>query len=224
MAEPNLDFEFYVGGIEDAILALLQAGMNEAEMPVKDFGTYSGELDSEKLKEALADLAPRFPVILVSYTDGTDEMDPKKSPVMNRSLEYRHDCSFAVICATDDARGETARRRGAPIKGKRLGAYQMVGKVRELLSGVRFSVSIDDTEYLLNTQILEPAGVENIARLENVTAFAAIFNTAFKWKTLDRTSEPIDVTRVDIGVDSLNNAGSRRTPPELPGVSTTVGT
>jgi len=220
MPAPNLDFEFYAGGIEDAIIATLQPVMEP--MGVRDFGTYSGELDSEKLKEALADLSPRFPLILVGYADGVDVMDPVTSPVMNRSLEYRHDCSFAVICATDDARGETARRRGKLVGNRKLGAYQMLAKVRELLGGLRFSITVDGTAYLLNTQILEPKGVENIARLANITAFAAIFETAFKWKTPDRTQEPIDVTELIVGVSSLNDAGKRRVTPELPGVSTEV--
>ncbi len=106
----NKDFEFYVGGIEDTILTLLETEMKP--LGVKTFASYSGELDSENLKQALGALTPKFPLVMVSYADGRDTQDPKTPAILGRSLHYRHDCSFAVICASSDAR----RRNGTATR------------------------------------------------------------------------------------------------------------
>lgn len=222
------DFEFYAGGIEDAILDALTVGMESTG--VKTFQTYSGELDSESLKRALGEIAPKFPLVMVSYTDGTDTRMPSTAPVLGRSLHFRHDCTFAVICATNDARGENARRRGKLVGTRQTGAYTMISKVRELLSGLQIRKIIDETdiemygeslylgeEVLLTNQPLIPVANEFIARLPNITAYAVIFETYFQWSSPDRSKPGIPVTEISVGLDSLNDAAK---PKEiLPGVN-----
>lgn len=208
------DFEFYVGGIEDTILTLLETEMKP--LGVKTFASYSGELDSENLKQALGALTPKFPLVMVSYADGRDTQDPKTPAIFGRSLHYRHDCSFAVICASSDARGETARRRGQLNKGKRIGTYQMLAAVREILSGLNLIIDIDNEKTDLTNQPLLPIGIEYIARIPNVTAYAAIFDTYFRYSTPDRTQAGIDVTEFTLNVESLNDTEIEEL--QLPGV------
>lgn len=221
-------FEFYVAGIEDGILAVLETPLKE--IGVRAFETYSGELDSANLKEALGALSPKFPLVLASYTDGADTPDPKMAPVANRSLHFRHDCSFAVICITNDARGERARRRGKPVKHRTTGCYQMISEVRDLIGGLRLQKTVDNTDlelygeplYLgevrtLTVMPLMPVAVEHIARMPNMTAYAAIFETAFRWQTKDRQGPALNVSEIEIGVEALNEAGTGG--ENLPGVS-----
>src|SRR5436190_19457633 len=105
MPDPNLDFNFYAGGIEDGIIEILTEPMKA--VGGKGFETYSGQLDDEKvLKEAIASLAPKFPLTMVSYAGGESKRDPATSAVFNRPLYYRHDCSFTVIVADANPQGE----------------------------------------------------------------------------------------------------------------------
>lgn len=209
------DFDFYVGGIEDAMLTLLE---NELKpLGVKTFATYSGELDSDNLKKAIGALSPKFPLVMVSYTDGKDINLPRESPVFGRPRIFQHECSFAVICAANDSRGENARRRGALVGTRKTGVYQMLSKVRSVLSDVQWKISDGDTEELLNYQPLLPSATEFIARIPEVTAYAQIFDTYFKWQTLDRSVAGIPVSSLTIEVDSLNEPIDSR--DNLPGVS-----
>lgn len=210
-----LDFEFYVGGIEDAILQLLTTEMKP--LGVKEFATYSGELDSENLKRAMAELSPRFPLIMVSYADGEDKQIPPVSPVFGEPIHFRHDCSFVVICASADARGTNAQRRGALTGNKKLGVYQMISKVRELLSGLQIKATVEETEELLTYEPLMPTANEFIARLPNITAYAVPFETYFKWSSIDRTQEGSAVSNLILDVESLNTPG--QSVKNLPGVT-----
>lgn len=216
-----MDFDFYAGGIEDAIIEALKSGMTGVKM----IETYSGQLDDpESLKAAIASKARSYPLVMVSYGDGVDVRDPATSAVLGRSLIFRHDCSFAVICVSTDARGETERRRGGG------GTYAMIGQVRRLLTGLRFSKmvteTVDDEEvevkYLLTTEVLVPVANEYIAKLPNMTAYAVIFATAFKWKSPDRTEAGIDVTELIVGVTEMGVAPNV-VPEGPPGVSAEVG-
>ncbi len=201
------DFDFYVGGIEDAILTLLESEMRS--LGVKTFATYSGELDTENLKRALGELSPKFPLVMVSYTDGRDLQQPVTSPVFGLSRTFKHECSFAVICASNDARGDKARRRGKLIGARKFGVYQMLAKAREILSDLQLKISDGDTEELLTYQPLVPSATEFIARIPEVTAYAQIFDTYFKWETRDRSVAGIPVSSFTLDVDSLNE-------PEIP--------
>ncbi len=192
------DFDFFVGGIEDAILALLKTNMTP--MGVKEFELYSGELEVEAFKAAIAALSPRFPLVMATYTDGRDVQDAKTAPVLGAPLHYRHDCSFAVICATDDARGENKRRRGATGS---IGTYAMMAKVRELLNGLSLSKMDDDEKVVLTASSLKPAAVEYIARTPDVTAYALIFNTAFRFQTPDRREAGMPVSEFILEAGTL---------------------
>lgn len=208
------DFEFYVGNIEDAILTALEAELKP--LGVKTFAAYSGELDSENLKKAIATLIPKFPLVLVSYTDGEDKQDAKTAPVLGRPLHFRHECSFAVICASNDARGETARRRGKLTLTKKIGVYTMLSKVRKVLGGMRFSIMDDDEKVTLTESPLMPNGIEYIARVPQITAYATVFETYFRYSTVDRQSAGTDVSELVLGVESRNAPSD--TKPNVPGV------
>jgi hypothetical protein len=206
-AERN--FEFFVGGIEDGILEVLKAGMAY----VKEFATYGGELDSAKLREALGALTPRFPLVLASYSDGNDVLDPQTSALPGAPMRFRHDCGFSVIVCAADARGERQRRRGAGI-----GAYKMLSDVRELLSGWQFKVPVGNERVLLNPQPFIPAGVEYIARLPDLTAYTQHFDTYFRYTTPDRRAASKPVAGLNFGVSPAGEAGG---PGGSPGVNVT---
>lgn len=210
------DFEFYVANIEDSILALLEQQMKP--LGVKSFDLYSGDLgDPETLKKALGAMSLNFPLVLVSYTDGVDTLDPKTAPVLGKPRTYRHDCSFVVICASNDARGENARRRGKAIKNVTIGTYTMISKVRELLSDLRLKVVVGEGEdaetVLLTTDVLTPQANEYLTRMSNITAYAVIFDTAFKYSTLDRSAAGTPVTEFILDVESRNASSQTNNVP-----------
>lgn len=200
------DFEFYVGGIEDAILQLLEAEMKP--LGVKTFATYSGELsDPAKVKEAIGSLSPKFPLVLVSYADGVDKPVPKLAPVFGEPLVFAHECTFVVICASADARGERAQRRGQLVGNKRIGCYGMLSKAREILSGLQINALVEGEDVLLTHSPLLPEANEFIARLPGITAYAVPFGTYFKWLSKDRTEPGTDVETIVLDVDALNAFG-----------------
>lgn len=213
------DFEFYVGGIEDAILQMLENEMKP--MGVKTFATYSGELsDTSRMKEALGALSPQFPLVMVSYADGVDKQDPVTSPTYGEPIHFRHDCTFIVICASSDARGEHARRRGQLIGQKKIGCYAMLATVRKILSGLQINgcfvtgekdASGEDVieEVLLTYAPLIPQSNEFIARIPNVTAYAVPFNTYFRWASEDRSPAETNVEKIVLDVRSLNTASGQ---------------
>lgn len=211
MPDPNLDFEFYAGGIEDGILEALKTPMQA--LGVLSFASYSGQLDSpEDLKSAISSQTLRYPFVMASYAGGEMAKMPPTAPVLGRSLHYRHDCSFAVIVADNNPQGEKARRRNK--------AYQMIAVVWNTLAGVRLKKQVGDDQVLLNTQVLEP--IENIQiRLPGITAYGIVFDTSFRWTSPDRTQAGTAVEELIVGVESLNELNV----PEagLPGVNFTVG-
>jgi phage gp37-like protein len=214
MPEPTLDFEFYAGGLEDGILGLLKTRM--ATIGVTNLGTYSGELDTpEALKEALKTQVIKPPCVLVSYAGGEDIRQPATSTVDGRILHYRHECSFGIVAVDSNPQGEDKRRRGK--------IFKMIAAVQRELTGRRLKKTVEDVAYLLNTDVFEPLEVIPIAKLPDMTAYGITIGTAFKWSSPDRTAEPIDVTDLVVGVSSLNDAGTMRRPPELPGVRAEVG-
>lgn len=213
MPPPVLDFEFYAGGIEDGIIEILTAAMKAAPLSVREVTTYSGELDDpETVEHAIAAEARHFPLVMVGYGRGKDIRQAATSAVLGRPLHYRHECTFIVVCADDNPLGERARRRSQ--------VYAMIAKVRDELTGRRLKTVVEDEEYLLTTDVIEPESNEFIVRLPNITAYAVVLKTAFAWSSPDRTSAGTDVDAIIVGVDSINS-GVVQNPHNLPGV--TVG-
>lgn len=196
------DFDFYVGGIEDAILAVLKSHLSA--LGIKTFETYSGDLDSEQLKKGISALTPKFPAIFVTYMDGKDVEDAKSHKVKGKAIHYRHDCSFMVVCVSNDARGNKAQRRGAVIGTKpKCGTYQMMSAVRSELGGLWLSVNIGNEIIPLTHSPLEIVGNEFIAKLPDITAYAVIFDTSFRFSTADRTVSGREVSEFVLEVESL---------------------
>lgn len=209
---PTREFDFYVGGIEDGIIQVLaDAYLRNAQNPtgyLKKIGSYGGEMDEATLRKFVQDLSPSFPLMLVSYGDGEDKNDPPTAPVFGEPRIFRHDCTFTVICCSSDARSEQARRRGAAAG---VGVYQMVANARTSLAGLRLS---KDNE-LLTLDPLTMSGVQYLARLKEMTAYAVHFDTYFKWTEPDRRDPPVDVTDLIFEVESVGDLGA---PGTLPGV------
>lgn len=195
MPAPNLDFNFYAGGIEDGILEVLKTQM-QTPLGVKSFASYSGPVDKpDELEKAISQMTLTYPAVLASYAGGESVKDPATSPVMGRPLQYRHDCSFAVIVLDNNPQGETQRRRNK--------IYPMIAAVWDTLTGVRLKKTVEgvDDPILLNTQILEP--VENIRiRMPNLTAYGIVIDTAFRWVSPDRTTLGSAVTEIIVGLDT----------------------
>lgn len=212
-----MNFAQHIIGIENGILTALKADMTG----VNSFGTYSGDLDSENLKRQIASFAKDFPRVLVSYTNGRDMQDPKTSIVIGRPIHFRHDCTFAVIVAANDARSDQVRRRGLTGPSGTLGTYEMIAKVREKLTGLMFRVQVGDEWVSLTNQPLLPVANEYVLRIPNVTAYAVMFRTYFRWVSTDRTVAGIPVEDVTIDVESLME--HETSPPGKPGVEMSVG-
>ena len=204
-------FDYIVGGIEDGIIAALSAALGvEADNGyVKTVASYGGELDSQKLREALNALTPRLPLMLVSYADGEDIEDPKTVPFAGAPRFYRHDCTFTVICCSADARSDKARRRGS---GSSVGVYKMIADVRALLGGVRFT-AIDGPETVrLNQEPFRYAGIEYLARLQELTAYAVHFDTYFRFSEPDRSQPGPLVEELVFTVENTFEKGDSNLP------------
>lgn len=208
-------FDFFVGGIEDGIIELFTSLLSvQADPPgyLKTVTTYGGELDETTLKKFVEELTPRFPLMLVCYGDGNDRLVPATSPAANEPRIWQHDCTFTVIACSDDARGELAQRRGAV---NRPGVYQMIADARDLLAGRRFRRALGSEQVLLTCEPLRPAGVEYLARLPQLTAYAQHFDTYFKWTEPDRRPAGRLVDELIFDVSPLNEESG---PGGLPGV------
>lgn len=199
------EWDYQVVGIESGILQVLTSALGGPEGYVRTLMAYNGELDEKRLREAINDLLPTFPLMLVTYTDGDDETNPAVPPVAGETFVVSHKCTFSVICCSDDARGESARK---------VGVYKMVADARRLLSGLKFSKTEGDERVLLNELPLTPSGVEYLARLPELTAYAQHFDTNFRWETPDR--------RVVVEGESIMTSaapmGDSRMQRNLPGV------
>lgn len=231
MSDERKSFEFYVGGIEDGIIAVLEAAVGGAPGYLKEIGTYSGELDEKTLKAFIDQLAPRFPLMLIAYGEGEDVLSPAVSSAFGQPRIFRHNCTFGVICCDDNARGETERRRGdgtatAP------GVIRMLSDAREALGGLQLWKAGDEFEYgiaeygsavpgvpgkeLLTFDPLTVAGVRYLARLPGLTAYIQDFDTYFKWEEPDRRGKATKVTNLNFEVGTTNQPGQ---PGGLPGVT-----
>ena len=212
MSDERKDFEFYVGGIEDGFMQVLQAAHGGTDGYLNELGTYSGELEDKTLQEYINQLNPRFPLELIYYSEGKDTLMPATSPVFGEPRIWRHDCTFGVIACDDNARGETERRRGdSAAAGKSPGVIKMLSDVRDDLGGLQLK---KDGE-LLTFEPLKVAGVSYLARLPGLTAYLQDFETYFKWIEPDRRGATHAVENLIFEVESTNNP---REPGTLPGV------
>lgn len=191
-------FSFHVGGIEDGMVAAL-AAYCESYKP--DVATYGGELDAKNVREALSQLESRFPLFLVSYGDGEDHLRSPLGPGVGAPREYEHRCSFTVMCCSDNARGEQERRRG---DGASVGVWDMIEDAQTALWRMQFAAVIGEGEtaetIILNPEPLNPAGVEYIAHLPELTAYAVHFDTHFVYATPDRREPGGQVQEIRIEI------------------------
>ena len=202
------DFDFFVSSIEDGLVEIVTAALgHEADPPgyLNEIGIYGGELDEDVLKRFVEELTPRFPLMLVNYGAGEDSMSPGTAVAFGEPRIWKHDCTFTVICCSDDARGESEQRRGVA------GVYKMVADVRRLLAGRQ----LKKEGTLLTLEPLKPAGVQYLARLPQLTAYAVHFDTYFVWTEPDRRSEPLAVDQLIFEVTPL---GEPSEPGGKPGV------
>jgi hypothetical protein len=205
------DFHFYVAGIEDGFIEVLQAAVGGPDGYLNEPATaYGGELDEKTLKQFIDELTPRFPLLLVSYGEGDDTLMPATSPAFGNPRTWRHDCTFGVICCDDNARSERDQQRGDASVG-RPGVIKMISDVRDALGGLRLKQESE----LLTFEPLRVAGVRYLARLPGLTAYIADFDTYFEWTEPDRRQAGTAVTGIDFEV----TANMQRGPvSQLPGV------
>jgi hypothetical protein len=212
MSHPLRPFEFTVGALEDGVVTALNAALLKNQAPsgyVSEIATYSGEMATEQLIRALAGQVRRFPLILVNYAEGEDTPQPATAPVLGQPRIYRHDCTLAVACASNDARGENARRRGAA--GAK-GVYHMISDVRETLGGLVIKAQDGEETILITREPLKCAGVENIVRLPEITAYVVYFETYLKFIEADRSAQGPLVQELVFTVDNTFQKGDSNLP------------
>lgn len=205
------DIDFFISGIEDGMVAALDAVAGEY---AGDIAPYGGEFENPKeLQDALAALSPRFPLFLVGYGVGDDFEETATSPEPGSPVWVRHECNFVVMAASDDARGEHEQRQGV---------YKMLADARKALSHRQIAKVIEgETEEETETIILNPGEFipqrnEFIAHFENVTAYAVPFKTYFRYLTPDRRALATEINQIVFTIDPLNNP---RGKGGLPGVT-----
>jgi hypothetical protein len=167
----------------------------------------------EDVKDAISKSFLKFPCVLVAYAGGDNIPDPVTSTGFGDPMHFRHDCGFSVIVA--DNSPQRAHRTKT--------VYKMIAMVLDKLTGLRLIKEVEDVKYQLNTSVFVPESVITIAKIPNMTAYGIPFETSFKWSSPDRTEAGTDVSELVVGANALNDAGTRRLPPELPGVAAVVG-
>jgi|GEM_PF-3104179 len=210
----NLDFEFFVTGLEDSILNRLEKGDDERSQNgmtgIKEFASYSGELEREDVIDALKREIRRFPLALVSYGSGTDKRKASTNLLFDEPIELEHRCGFVVICATNDVRSEKARRRGK--------IYKMISQAQQLLGGVQFEVEVESEKVMLNTEPFLPVAVEAVTRLPDLTAYAVHFETAFHYWLPDRRVVAGNVEEIGLNIEPTRQPENNFGGEHLPGV------
>lgn len=208
----NLGFDQIIGGIEDGIIAALQetVGVAASDGYVKTVTSYGGEMESAEVIEALGALTPRLPAMFVAYGSGEDKLDPATQPAAaGEPRHFRHDCGFTVICCDNNARGEKQRRRGAPGA---VGLYRMMADVKATIGGLQFKATLGDESKILNPEPMRWAGVDHIARLKDLAAYAVHFGTWFRYSETDRTQPGQLVQEVVITIDNTFEKGESNLP------------
>jgi len=111
-----------IGQIEDAMIALLQAGVNatpglgyKLAAPVSSYGGEMDDLTAEQIRA--------FPAVWVTYAGGGEPKQANSS-----GAKWLTPATFVVIVAARNVRGERATRRGLTVAGQlvEVGAYQML--------------------------------------------------------------------------------------------------
>src|ERR1051325_571425 len=227
------DFRFVVGHIEDGIVALLQHRYQRRDdNPTGDWnqvGSYAGELDEKSLKNAIESLSGDMPLGLVAYGGGTDKLAPATSPAFGTPRIWRHTCIFTVMVVDNNARSETEQRRGSLAEP---GAYKMVTDVDRALAGISFAFRPNDSagqvvvrvpnrpltpgDVLLNLDPFQPDGIDYIARLQGMTAYAIHFQTYFNRTEPDRRVADTMVEELIFDLTPLDGPG--QPAPRRPGV------
>jgi phage gp37-like protein len=225
----NTDFDFVVGALEDGIRQLLEFRYRKSDANPDGYlktgvGSYAGELDEKNLRNAIESLSGNLPLMLVSYGQGVDQMSPATSPAFGEPRSWRHTCIFTVMVLDNNARGEVEQRRGAVGDA---GAYKMIADVYAGLSGVSFAwrpPAGDEpakvvrlvpnrpkaaTDVALNLEPLRPDGIDYVARLKGLTAYAVHFETYFNWIEPDRRAADGTVEELVFEVTPLGGLGQR---------------
>jgi len=210
-------FNFFVSGIEDGMIQLLQTLSVKNDPPgyLKKIDSYGGELNEKVLASYLQEIASNVPLALVTYGGAEEVLSPPLPAVFGEPRIVEHRCTFGVIYCAGDARGERAQRRG--IAGKP-GVYQMIEDGKQLFGGLQLRRADPDNDDQLTLLTLDPlteAGIDYVARLPGLTAYMQHFDTRFKWTEPDRRSEPIDVDQLIFDVQPIGEAGG---PGGKPGV------
>src|ERR1700754_52079 len=210
----NLTFDQIIGGIEDGIIAVLQgAFVLSPDNPngyLKTVASYGGEMESLDVQEALDVLTPQLPALFVAYGAGEDTLNPPTQPaIYGEPRHFRHDCGFTIICCDDNARGEKERRRGAPGA---VGVYRMISDIRLAVGGLQFRATLGSESKIINPEPLRYAGVDHIARLKDLTAYAVHFGTWFRYSEPDRTQPGQLVQELIITIDNTFEKGESNLP------------
>lgn len=98
----------------------------------------------------------------------------------------------------------------------------MISRVWDTLAGLRLNVTIEDVKHLLTIEPLTPTAIEYVAKMPNMTAYAVIFETAFRWSSPNRAPETTDVTEMILGIDSRNQEIVPEPSVGTPGVGVEV--
>lgn len=219
----NGDFKTHIGGILAGIAKAIDTavGAKTAEGGyVKTIAIRTGLLRREGLREAVRSMlgvVNPLPIVIVCYVLGNDERIDDGATLAGEPLTYRHEAAFSVIVVDADTRGQTAQLEGSAVAP---GIVRMIDDVREILSGVQFEgETAEGGKFDLNEWPLEPAGVEPIDQVPNVSAFAQHFLTNFQFTTPDRRVAPVTIEEIRFGLDVLGAAAPRG---ETPGVHTQV--
>lgn len=207
----NDSFDFYVGGIEHGILAVLKDvmrgyGVVDTALLAKKVKFYEGELDDTEFardersgaRQATAHITPLLPAFLVGYGESTgDKKFPAEATLRGESVPLRFDCSFGVVACALDWDG----RRG------NMGARKMLSDSLDALAGMYFEVAVEneDDPVVLNVSPLLPSADSPrfIARLPELTAYAWSFETSILYDTPNRsTKRPI--SEIDLTIQSVD--------------------
>lgn len=184
-----------IGQIEEAVIALIQAGVNASPglgyklaSPVTSYG---GELDDLTAEQIRA-----FPAVWVTYGGGGE---PKQ--LNTQGTKWLTPANFVMMFATRNLRSERATRQGLTVGAqvKEVGAYQLIRDVSLMLinndlaaSGVKINpFRPGRIRTLYNTKIGGQA----------VSAFAREFRTSYVETQPRSVFDPTSADFLSIGMD-----------------------
>lgn len=196
-----LTFGQKVSLLEEAIVDTLFTGMPYVNV----VATYNGELgDRPKLVEALKTLKGDFPLVLVGFTGGTNEL-VGRPPTANKPLTLSHTGTIEIVSCADDSRAQYKRvRESQPLTrhGGMALTHRMFSDELDLLSNRQFKKRVEDEDIILNEGELIPANVDYIERVTGLTAVSLTFDFSFAFCTADHSTPPsgeINLINFDVG-------------------------